>query len=309
MKIIVDNYIPIFLKDRDYGSLVEGRDGFVYKRDVNLPELENEDIHVINWGENLSGYPHSVFETGFFWDAVHLDRHGLYTFCSFNFGGAREIVENYTPKITSKTMLEKGILQSKLRQPKEIIDWHDIVLICQHPTDRSVLKGGRTIDYRRFIESACKYYGKRLLLKVHPVNTPDEEKWLRSVAEPHGSIVARVNASVINNAEFVLVFNSTFVVDALLKGKPVSQYALGYFWKSGAVDYTGYQLPSTCKITNPDYGYKICDFLLWKYCFHKKDSMDNWAKIFQIFSTSNEMFPLPEDLSYGSFVASQSKLI
>lgn len=305
MKIIVDSYLPAFLKDRDYGPLVDGRENFFYKNKVDLKTFEDDDIHVINWGENLHGYPHSVLETGFFWDAVHLDRHGLYTFCSFNFNRARDIVEKYAAKVPCQVLMERGLLQSKLRQPPQTINWNGVVLVCQHPTDRSVLKGGRTVDYRKFIENACKYYGKNLFLKIHPVNSKEEESWIRSIADKYGASVGRVNLSIIDNAEFVLVYNSTFVVDCLLRGKPVVHYALGYFWNCGAVDYTSYTLPSKCNQHDMAYGYKLCDFLIWKYCFHRKDSMDNWATIFKTFAGSDDFFPLPAELSYGAYITSE----
>lgn len=305
MKIIVDKLIPTYLKDRNYEPLVVGRDNFIYKQDVKLSEYGTEEIYVINWGENLHAYPHGVIETGFFWDGVHLDKHGLYTFCSFNFSDARKIVENFSPKKSAKEMFQHGMLKSKLGQPREKIEWDGIVLACQRPVDRSIHKGGRTVDYLRFIEKACEYYGKRLFIKIHPVNTKEEEEWVKSVANKHGCMVGRVDVSVVDKAEFVLVYNSTFVVDCLLRETPVAHYALGYFWNSGAVKYTAQTIPKICK-TDIEYGQKLCDFLVWKYCFHRKDSMDNWASIFKEFSTSSEFFPLPEELSYGAYVTNNN---
>jgi hypothetical protein len=240
-------------------------------------------------------------ETGFYWDGVHLDKHGLYTFSSFNFSDARKIIESYNAPRSAKEMFQAGLLRSKLGQPKETLNWTGVVLACQRPADRSILKGGRTPDYWTFIEEACKYYGKNLFVKIHPVNNAEETAKTKEIASKYGCEADKVDVSVIDNAEFVLLYNSTFVADCLLRGKPVAHYALGYFWNSGAVKYTSYSFPNSCE-TDIEYGYKLSDFLVWKYCFHRKDSMDTWARIFKEFSESKEFFPMSEECSYGAFV-------
>lgn len=65
MKIILDDYIPIFLKDSEY-DLLNNNDDIFFKKDIDYRSSDDDDVYVINWGENLSGVKHGIIETGFF---------------------------------------------------------------------------------------------------------------------------------------------------------------------------------------------------------------------------------------------------
>lgn len=303
---IIDDYLYLYLKDNDYKSL-SAFDDNLFKSQIDWrSKKEIDDLFFINWGENLHGTNHSVIETGFFFDAVHLDKNGLYNFSTFNFNDTKNIIENYNPQKTAKEFLKEGKLMPKFKQPETDISWDGVVLMCQHPTDRSVLKVGTTKQYFEFIENACKFYKEKLFLKIHPVNSKETISKLENIAKTYKSEIGRVNTNIINNCEYVVIYNSTAVVDCLLRDKLILHYAPGYFWKTGTVDYSygQFRLP---KNINFEYNQKFCDFLVWKYCFHRKDTMDNWNKIFNTFKTSSESFPLPEELSYGSFINKTDK--
>lgn len=289
------------MKDNDYASLSTFENNFFKQSYDWTSKKETEQLYFINWGENLHGTNHGVIETGFFSDAIHIDRYGLYPFASFNLNSTHQIIEEYVPLRTARSMFEDGILQPKFQQHALTHTWDKVVLMCQHPTDRSILKAGTTRQYYDFIEHACKYYGKNLLLKVHPVNSNEIMDEIKSIATKYGCIVERIGMDIINTCEHVVVYNSTAVVDCLIRNVPVLQYAPGYFWKSGTVDFSDRTLRSPI---TPDHTFnqKFCDFLIWKYCFHKKNSMSVWNEIFNCYATAKEDFPLPEKYSYANFL-------
>ena len=125
---------------------------------------------------------------------------------------------------------------------------------------------------------------------------------VHEIAEKYGSQCGHVGMSVIDNAEFVLVYNSTFVVDALAAKKHVVQYAPGYFWQSGITQYCSREIPKKISLCNQEYTEKFLDFLIWKYCFHKMLPMNNIAEIIYSFAASKEIFSLPEHLSYAAYL-------
>jgi hypothetical protein len=299
--IVLDTLWPLFLKSQDYRLL--NQHNLKFKDEI--PQfLDNPDNYYVSWGENVTKIRHSVIETGFFLDAIHLDVHGLYEKASFNFPNARKIIENFTAPKPWKDLNAEGKLQSKFGQPKTSPSWDGIVAICQHHTDRSVWKAGSSGDYHQFLESIGKYYGKRVLFKKHPVTlgNKDEIARIEAIASKYGCEIASVDISVIDHAEAVWVYNSTFVVDALMRGKQVNQFAQGYFWQSGVVEYTNREIFSPQKTVDPEYVNKFIDFLIWKYCFHKMLPLDKLAEIVKIFESSKEFFPLPVELSYGTFI-------
>lgn len=301
MKKIIDDLIYIFLKDNNFASL-NSFEGNYFKKDYDWQtKKETEDLYFINWGENLHGTNHGVIETGFFRDAIHIDRYGLYPFASFNLNTTRQIIEKYQPSKSAQYMFKEGLLQPKFQQYPLKYTWDKVVLMCQHPTDRSILKAGSTRQYYDFVEQACKYYGKNLLLKVHPVNSDEILETVKSIAMKYGCTIERISMDIINTCEHVVVYNSTAVVDCLIRNVPVLQYAPGYFWKSGTVDFSDrtFRTPH-----QPDHTYnqKFCDFLIWKYCFHKMSPISIWNDIFNCFANAREDFPLPEKYSYANFL-------
>lgn len=300
-KKIIDDLLYIFLTDNNHVSLSSYPDNYFKNSYDWQNKKETEDLFFINWGENLHGTNHCIIETGFFYDAVHIDRYGLYPFASFNIESSREIIENYTPQKTALEFFNEGKLHAKFQQPilKEV--WKGVVLMCQHPTDRSILKAGTTRQYFEFVEKACKYYGKELLLKVHPVNSDEIMDQVKNIAKKYNSTVDRVSMEIIKTCDHVVVYNSTAVVDCLIRNVPVLQYAPGYFWKSGVVDFSDKTF-RTPKTPNHTYNHKFCDFLLWKYCFHRKTPIKVWNDIFDLYVNSSEMFPLTEKYSYANFL-------
>lgn len=299
--IILDPLWPQFLKSQEYRQL--NQFNLIFK-DETGSFIDNPDNYYISWGENVGKIRHSVLETGFFWDAIHLDSHGLYDKASFNFPEARKIIENFVAPKSWRILNTENKLKSKFGQPKTAPNWDGVVVICQHHTDRSVWKAGSSGDYHRFLDSIGKYYGKRALFKKHPVTLGNKEELARveEIALKHGCEIAHADISVIDNAENVWVYNSTFVVDALMRGKQVNQFAPGYFWQSGAVEYTSREIYSPQKTVDSEYVDKFLDFLIWKYCFHKMLPIDKLAEIVKAFESSKKFFPLPIELSYGAFI-------
>jgi hypothetical protein len=301
MKKIIDNLIYQYLKENDFRALSGFNDNY-FKNEYDWKiAKETENLFFINWGENLHGTNHCIIESGFFRESMHIDRYGLYPFASFNLETAKDFILNYNAPTTAKELYEKGLLESKFKQPPIKQQWDGVILMCQHPTDRSILKAGTTKQYYDFIEEACKYYGKKLLLKVHPVNSDEVVDTVKSIALKYDCLVEKIGIDIIKTCEYVVLYNSTVVVDCLLREVPVLQYAPGYFWKTGTVDFSDRTF-RTPKKTDKDYNYKFCDFLAWKYCFHIRSSFHIWNEIFDCYASTNEMFPLLEKYSYAQYV-------
>ena len=301
--IIFDNYWPQFVKSQDFNKLKNYQ--FQSSED-NKNFLGNDKNFLVSWGENKSNIRHCVMETGFFWDALHFDKHGLYDKASFNFPEAKKIISSYNAPIS----WNKLNLRQKFTQKEENINWEGIVLIAQHPTDRSIYKVGTSKDYYNFIEKICSKYQSKIFIKKHPavINNKIDNEILEGIALRYNCEIGNVNTSVIDNAEAVYLYNSTFVVDALMREKHVVEFAPGYFWQTGTVQYSDRKIPQKYKYCNQAYIDKFLDFLVWKYCVHKLLPMRKYAKLIRTFSKSNQFFPLPEECSYAHYLSTKLKL-
>lgn len=261
---------------------------------------DGTNCYYVSWGDPVSKCKTGTMETGFFWDAVHVDTIGLYSHCSLNTPAARQLIMSFkAPKPATEVVLGGKLPPSKFRQAGEKISWDGVVLALQNPTDRSIHRGSSTNDYYQFVEDACRHYGKHLFLKLHPWNSGETEARFRELALLHGCSIGKVNHSVIESCKFVLVYNSTFVVDCLIRGVTVVQYAPGYFYQCPGVNYSSFQFPDDAVSRRED-GYKLCDFLIWRYCFSQGMPTSKLVDVFRAFAKSRDMFPLPEELSYGN---------
>jgi len=267
---------------------------------VNGIDKNNESGLKVFWGSMNEPTGHSVvLETGFFNMASHLDTVGLYRHSSLCTPQAlREIEKFESPaKIDVVSKYPQG--QDPEWRNKEI-DWHGVVLACQNPYDRSIRSVASPEDYHKFIENACKFYGKDLFIKLHPWNSGEHGERLRAIATKYGVTAAKINHRIIEKCKFVLVFNSTFIVDCMVRDIPVAEYAPGYFWQNPAVQYTNGTFPTEIK-TDVSFGQKTCEFLMWKYCFNHSMPFEDWMKMFNIFAKSRELFPMPKELSYAGY--------
>lgn len=257
--------------------------------------------YFVAWGDPKNKTKCGTMETGFFWDALHIDTLGLYSQCSLNTPYANQLIRNFkSPKSATDIILRGKNPPSKYKQAGEDCTWSGVVLALQNPGDRSVHRGSSTEDYYKFVEGACKFYGKNLFLKLHPWNSGDIEARFRSIAAQYGSSIGRVNHTVLEKCKFCLVYNSTFAVDCLLRGVKVAYYAPGYFYQAPGVFYTSYQLPDEVPDLVID-GYKLCDFLVWKYCWNQKMPISRIVELLRHYADSKDMFPLPMELSYGGY--------
>jgi len=265
---------------------------------VDEKKYENNS-YVLSWGDPVNKVKMGVMETGFFWDAVHIDTIGLYSSCSLNTPQAQQMIENFSPPIeASKIIFNKKFPPTKFQQSKTDFAWDGIVLALQNPEDRSIHRGSSTYDYYKFVEGACKYYKEKLFLKLHPWNKGEVEEKFRFYAEENNCKIGRVNHTVLDKCKFVLTYNSTFVVDCLIRGVKVAQFAPGYFWQNKPVLYTSYEYPDDVS-TDINLGYKLCNFLVWKYLIYQEISVDKWVKLIKHFSESKNLFPITEEFCYA----------
>ena len=261
---------------------------------------EDKETYFLSWGDPVAKCKTGTMETGFFWDAMHIDTIGLYANSSLNtVMGRNAIMEFNAPKSAREIILQGKHPPSKYRPIGEAVSWNGVVLALQNPSDRSIHRGSSTLDYFRFVEMACIHYKEQLFLKLHPWNSGEIEQRFRALAAEHGCSIGRVSHAVIENCKFVLVYNSTFVVDCLIRGVAVAQFAPGYFYQCPGVNYVAYQFPDELE-SNPEDGFKLCDFLVWRYCFDQGMPIEKLVELFRHYANSRDLFPLPEELSYGA---------
>ncbi|MBD3406141.1 MAG: hypothetical protein GF411_08455, partial [Candidatus Lokiarchaeota archaeon] len=255
--------------------------------------------YVLAWGDPVHKCKYGVIETGFFWDAMHIDTVGLYSSCSLNSAfGIKSILQYKSPRPARDVIFGCKFPESKYKQVSNKVSWDGVVLPLQNPTDRSIHRGSSTEDYYDFVKMACKKYGKNLFLKLHPWNKGDVERRFTEYANENGCTIGRCDHSVLEKCKFAIAYNSTFVVDCLIRNVPVAQYATGYFWQVPGVYYTSYEFPDHVCF-NEDLAQKTCDFLVWRYCFNQGMSIDKWVGMIRHFAASKEIFPMTEEYSYG----------
>jgi len=302
--IYLDNYMYAL---KTLGRISEGYLSPFSEIKKGIPEERDVGSLAVGWGHPIDNGKCGIAETGFFWDAMHIDTVGSYQWSSLNTPEGICEIESFTPKKSALDIVLRGNLPtSKYSQgqypeykEKEVFSWDGVVLALQNPGDRSVRKVASPEEYMIFIEEACRYYGKKLFLKLHPWNTGEIEEVLQKIANRYGCIAAKVDHRVIENCEFVLIFNSSFAVDCMIRSVRVAQYAPGTFWQTGAVKYTKYGFPFDICDSTISRGHKLCDFLVWRYCFNMHMSVEMWVKMLREFSCSTKMFPLSEEFCYA----------
>lgn len=277
-----------------------------FRADTRIVEgIDREvDAFRVFWGEiHQPTGPAVVIETGFFWQAAHLDTIGLYHHSSLCTPHALKEIDKIDVPMHAEEIVLQQKQKSKFRQGEDPdidknIHWTKIVLALQNPYDRSIKSIASPEDYFRFVDDACKFYGDNLFIKLHPWNSGDVGHKLRKIAYDNGVQAGKISHRIIKDCEFVLVFNSTFAVDCMIRGVPVVQYAPGYFYQNPAVQYANWTFPTKIK-TNIDFGRKTCDFLIWKYCFDHSMPAEKWIQMFEQIAKSKEMFPMPKEFSYA----------
>lgn len=273
-------------------------------------DLNNENSYVVYWGlqpyRPNFGTKYGVMETGFFNEAAFIDTIGNYQTSSLNTKKAYDEIANFDLKgrKTAKEIIFKlpANRQSKFnpsyKENKEKINWKGIVLALQNPSDRSILSVTSTNMYYNFVEECCKFYGNNLFLKMHPWNSGETYNRLASIAQKYNCNYGKTDMGIIEQCEFVIAYNSTFAIDCLLRGVPYVQFGLGTFYNTFGVHFSNYTLPvNITKITNAE---KLCDFLIYKYCFNKKMSKENFSKMIKHYAHSNEIFPMVDEFCYAN---------
>jgi len=308
MSIYVDELWSKYLIGKNISDLKNYECTFVNSNDIDF--LNNPDNYYISWGENKNKIRHSVIETGFFRNSVHMDTIGLYEKASFNFYVSKKIIEDYNAPVSLEKINAICPPLTKFPQTKGIQNWEHIVAICQNPKDRSIWRVGSSGDYYNFLDKIASYYKNKLLLKKHPVVLNDKEDCdiLENIALKHGCELQNTDISIIDNCESVFVYNSTFVIDAIYRNKHVYQYSPGYFWQSGIVQYTNKNIPTKQYKTDTQYNMKFIEFLLWKYCFPESQKTEKLLKIIHEFKNSGDIFPLPEDCSYAQYMLDDTQI-
>ena len=298
MKIYID---PTLLKMPQVRSITyDICDGIEYFP-ISAEAIQNESW-ALAWGYPVTKRRFGVAETGFFWDAMHIDTIGLYQFSSLNTAEAFRLIHEYSPPESTIDLINSAPFpKSKYRQPLENIEWDGVVFASQNPSDRSIHSVASTEDWWRFYEDCCKYYGAKLFVKLHPWNNNEVEDRIRSIARSFGCQVGKAGHSLIQNCEHVVLFNSTFAIDCMVRGVPVKQGAPGYFWQTGAVSYCHGDPTKTLNDTKAS-ALQLIDFLAWRYCFSMDCNLCEWKARLSNFANSHQLFPLDESQSYAAYL-------
>lgn len=269
-------------------------------RKHHFAEMKTPHELAISWGGEKKFPGREAFcESGFFYHSLHIDTYGLYHKSIFNTKPGTYEWRHYNARDSAASILQRAnVPDTKYGQKKPDIEWAGPVLALQRPRDRSVWVVGTPEEYYQFVEGACKYYGKNLFLKEHPCGANERPRW-QQLANKYGCGIGKVGHGILNTCEFVLAYNSTIIVDCLIRGIPVMQYAPGYFYKTGAVDYTNRSYKSNCQF-NRSLGTQLANFLIWKYCFSANLPDNLLCELLRAFRDNPyKAFPLPEGLSYA----------
>lgn len=265
--------------------------------------------YVIHWGLNSYipnyGAKYGVMETGFFHNASFIDTVGNYQSLSLNTpDGYREVAdfdlggrESARDIIFNRPVNQQSKFNADYNE-SDITEWEGPILILQNPTDRSIFNTTSKENYLKFVNDACKYYGDKLFVKFHPWNSNEHYKLMEDIVKPHGCSYGKARMSIIDKAEFCLAYNSTFAVDALLRGVPYVQYGMGTFYQSYGVIWSHGTLPNSVeRYSDLD---QLPNFLIHKFCFNKHMNKHKFAAMVKHYSESKFMFPMTGEYSYAN---------
>ena len=246
---------------------------------------------------------YGIMETGFFNQGVFIDTVGDYQTMSLNSKAGYDAVENFDlrgRKSAREIIASLPVGKRSKYNPKsgDDISWEGPVLACQAPGDRSILRVSTTRKYYEFIERACRYYGKDLFVKAHPWNSNEIYDKLGSIAKKYGCEFGKTHLELIDNARFVIAYNSTFAVDCMMRGVPYAQYERGTFYNTYGITYTGQTLPD--EVPPPQDYEKLPNFLIHKYSFYSKMDKAKFIDMLRHYANSNEIFPMTDEYSYAT---------
>ncbi len=246
--------------------------------------------YAIGWGDKMEGCPGSVMESGFFLDAAHLDTRGMYSRSSLNTDDGFRAVLDGPPRALPE-------LESKYSQTNVQVSWEGVVLACQTPNDRSIRDQGGPQAYWAFLEGACRYYGKHLFLKLHPWNNGEDKERTERLALAYGCTAAKCDHSAIARCAFVLSYNSTFIVDCLVRSIPVVAFVESAF--SRYVDFSQGKYRPWVTTYSQRHGRRLLQFLAYNYCFNHTMTKEKTLRMFEHFSMSKDPFPMTDEFCYA----------
>ena len=264
-----------------------------------FPEVNGEPSWALSWAFPLRKTHNAVFETGFFADAGHIDRLGLYERSSLNTTEGVSKIKEFSAPERAADLMQRNNYGSKYRQVGIPVKWDGPVLGAQIGYDLSIRSVGEKELYWEFIEAACKYYGKHLFIKLHPRGPVENRLKHEEIANRYKVKHGVCDLSVLNTCSFLLVYCSTLAMDAFIRGTPVAQYAPGYWHKTGAVTYTDWSLPDDVEDT-VEMGHKLADWCAWKYCFNYSMPREMWFNLLRLYADSEDLFPITDEFCYAT---------
>lgn len=286
-----------------------GLDTFIDRKRRKINDNE-DDFFIYLFQASDSVKYKCAAETGFFDGCMHIDKNNLYEKSIIHSPEAQEMIDGF--EYDEDIMDLMDFSSSKYKQPDEEIDWRGVVFASQNPNDRSVKSVTTPQTWWDKLKEACQYYGDQLLIKLHPWNAKkaNAEEIIREMSKKYGCTCGYFNHSCIMKCEHVLLGCSSFSVDCMLRGVPVKQIFPGYFHSCKAITYCRDDLKmdirSDCDVIEE--GKKLANFLASHYCFRMDISQREWRKIIMSFymdRQTNNPFPLPEEISYYSYLKSQ----
>jgi hypothetical protein len=252
-------------------------------------EYEEGARYSIGWGIKIPGGPGCVMESGFFWDSAHIDTAGMYSKSSLNTeAGYSEVMAHKERPLPE--------LKSKYSQTNSTVKWDGVVLASQTPSDRSINYRGTPEDYWTFLEGACRYYKKHLFIKLHPWNNGEVGDRILRIANVYGCRAEKCDHSVISSCRFVLAYNSTFLVDCMVRGVKAVGFVPGAFSRYTGCTNGGY--PDAVEDLR-EVGRLLVNFLAYRYCFNHTMTAEKTIRMFEHFAASTALFPMNDEYCYA----------
>jgi len=268
--------------------------------DVHIGHRDDAKCNFVWGGVAGHGGHNMVIETGFFWEAAHVDTCGLYGDSALNTRQGVSEIKEFCAPVRAMDVITRMPQQSKYQQTRGDVQWDGVVLASQNPGDRSIVYNASPDAFYDFVKGACEYYQDRLFIKLHPWNSSrDVVDRIAAYAKANGCRYAKTNHSVIQDCEFVIVWNSTFGMDCFVRNVPVAQFAPGYWHMTGAVTFTDGVYPDSVDDTLV-MAHKLANFCTWKYCFNYQQSTEQWIKMLRHFAQSSELFPMTPEFCYAN---------
>lgn len=237
---------------------------------------------------------------GFYKGSVFIDVLGVGVFSALRNKEAIGIIENWKepfdllPAIIENDLSIHGHHKNiNPRYFESVTGWQDfsgIVIAAQDPQSLEVEQVGNEREYYGWVYSMCRRYGGGAYVKIDPRSSAGESNRVFAEAGLHGTLASYAPIEILNKCSALYVYNSDIILDAWARGIHTAQYAHGLF------DWVPEDAAFRKHLIN-----FLCFKCLIPFDINEK-CQDQLNKVFHLKNKSGNLFPLPEELSWGAKV-------